>query len=186
MATGVLGEIAGVFVECVPRRCCVVLTAAGLYLPPLMLHGYGFLMVMRLLADASNTKIGEVFALWRLPGWEEAAVVAAVGAAWIGLFLLAGVLTACLRLVQGTGWPLFAGLYAGMCMMMELILGMVVYSHGEMFLPRILQFLCGITTPVLVVCNVGFVTVKACGILSKDGSEYRPQNVGSSFSHLFG
>ena len=95
-----------------PKGVCVLIGANGAGKSTILL-------ALKLLADASHSPLSEVLSLWRVPAWEELLVLAAIAALWVAMLLLSAVVSACLRVLKNTGFPLFFAIYSSTTLLFE-------------------------------------------------------------------
>jgi len=130
---------------------------------------FGALLPLKVLADLGKSPLADVFSLWRLPVWEELIVISMVAALWLAMLLLSIVLTTCIRMLKNTGWPSCLMIYAGSCLVWEVLLALLMFKNGEDFLPRILVINSAVSTGVISTICIGFIIYGACQCMTCNG-----------------
>lgn len=151
------------------RWLAIIFTSAYLWCPVLLFASFGLLLPLKVLADIGKSPLADVFSLWRLPVWEELMIIAMVLALWLAMLLLSVVITTCVRMLKDTGWPTCLMMYAGSCMVWEVLLALLMFKNGENFLPRILVINSAVSTGVISTICIGFVIYGACQCMTCNG-----------------
>merc|ERR1712217_498921 len=136
------------------------MTSFYICMPTIVFHSSGLLLVVKFLMDVTGAPLGDVLSNWRVPAWEEAAVITAILALWLALLLFSQVISACSRVLQDTGWPMCIAFYAFGCLLMEAMMALWLLRI-ENSLPKILMIVTSITTSALGVLTFIYMVYSA-------------------------